>query len=178
MYDDITKSQAFVLFCQGVSFRKIAEVLSTHPGCEKITHSTIKSWSEVPDGNGRTWEDRKTECLALTDKIEKNVIVRNRAEILKETDTVLNSILDEIRGKNLEFKTKDAAIYAFKALAEWSEKIKDKEKRISIEDQVTMLLDAMNEIPEVAEALSKHWTEINEKFQKLAREMLKKKRDE
>ena len=176
MYDDIAKSQAFLLFCNGVSFRRIAEILSTHPGCDSITHSTVKKWSETPDKNSLTWTERKAEYSAVVAKSEKDIVIRNRADMLNETDNILNSILTELKEKKLEFKTKDAAVYAFKALAEWSEKIKDKEKRISIEDQVTLLLDAMNEIPEVAEVLSKHWTEINTKFQQLAREMLKKKR--
>lgn len=178
MYSDITKSQAFLLYCNGVSFRQIAETLKTHPGCESITHSTVKKWSETPDDKGLTWADRKSEYMAVVAKTEKDIVIRTRTDVLIETDKILNSILTEIGGESLEFKTKDAAIYAFRSLADWSEKIRDKDKRISMEDQVTLIFDAMREIPAVAKVLEENWTQINVIWQKKAKELLLKKRHE
>ncbi len=175
MYDGNTKSQAFLLFCQGHSFRRIAEILRVHPGCETLTHGTVKSWAETPDEAGHTWSERRREYAALARAGEATAVARTQQEIIAETSAILDEILGEIRDGGLEFKTKDAAVYAFKALAEWQERVLDKGRRISIEDQVSLMLEAMYEIGEVAEVLSKHEKAIMAAFQEKAAAVIKEK---
>jgi transposase len=174
-YNDITKSNAYLLYAQGHSFRAIADMLRTHPGCERLTHNTIKSWAETKDENGLSWDDRKKEVTALMRKSESAVVVKTQQEIMETARTVLSGVIEEISTGGLKFKTKDAAIYGFKALAEWLERVVDKEKRISIEEQVEILWESMHEIPEVSEVLSKHEKALMDKWQSKALARLKKK---
>lgn len=174
-YDDITKSNAYLLFAQGRSFRAIADMLRTHPGCEKLTHNTVKQWAETPDENGLTWGDRKKDVTAFIRKNETAAVIKTQQEVLNTAHKVLSDLIEEISTGDLEFKTKDAAIYAFKALAEWQERIIDKEKRISVEEQVEILFESMHEIPEVSGVLSKHEKAIMDKWQNKALARLKKK---
>lgn len=176
MYSDLTKAEAFTLYCSGLSFRKIADILKNHPGCEKITHSTVKKWSETPNLKGATWDDRK---LALQEQIEQNqndLIVKQKVDVVKETDGIIADIIADLQAGELKFKTKDAAVYALKTIAEYNKKLKDETKRVNIEDQVTLLLEAMNDIPEVGEVLSKHWNDVYNIFQKKAKALEKDKR--
>lgn len=174
-YNDITKSNAYLLYAQGHSFRAIADMLRTHPGCEKLTHNTIKSWAETADENGLTWDDRKKEVSALMRRKEDEVVAKTQAELLELSQKVLTDVLDEILNGALKFKTKDAAIYAYKTLAEWQGKVIEKGKQITIEDQVEILFDAMYEIPEVAAVLSKHEKAIMEAWKVKAMARLKKR---
>lgn len=174
-YNDITKSNAYLLYVQGHSFRAIADMLRTHPGCEKLTHNTVKSWAESQDENGLTWDDRKKEITVLMRKKESDVAVKTQTELLESSQKALSMMMDDILSSALEFKTKDAAVYAYKALAEWQERVVDKGKQIKIEDQVEILFDAMNEIPEVAAVLSKHEKAIMEAWKVKAMARLKKR---
>lgn len=175
MYNDIIKSNAYLLYAQGHSFRAIAEMLRTHPGCEKLTHNTIKSWAETPDENGLTWDDRKKEIAALMRKNEKDIVVKTQAELLESSQKALSAIMDDILYSSLDFKTKDAAVYAFKALAEWQGKVIADGKQITIEDQVEILFDAMYDIPEAAFVLSKHKKAIMDAWKLKALARLKKR---
>jgi hypothetical protein len=139
-----------------------------HPGCDTLTHGTVKSWAETPDEAGHTWSERRREYAALARAGEATAVARTQQEIIAETSAILDDVLAEIRTSGLEFKTKAEAMYAFKALKEWQDKAIDKEKQITIEDQVTLMLEAMYEIPEVSEVLSKHEKAINKLFQEKA----------
>jgi hypothetical protein len=175
-YNDITKSKAYMLYAQGYSFRQIADMLKTHPGCEKLTHNTVKSWALEKDDNGFTWEDRKKEVTALIQKNESNIVVKTKAELLESSQKVLASVMDEILSGSLEFKTKDAAMYAFKALAEWQGKVVAEGKQVTIEEQVEILIESMHEIPEVSAVLLKHEKAIMEIWKAKAMDKLKEKR--
>jgi hypothetical protein len=177
-YSDLDKSQAFILFASGSSYRKIADIMRTHPGCEKITHTTIRDWAETPDTSGKTWEDRKRETDALVKESETSAVVRQSRDIIQEIDSIIGDIVTDIKGKGLEFKTQDAAVYALKTLLEYQDKIKDKRKRVSIEDQVRCLIDAMHEIPEVKEVIQKNWKDIYARFEAKARELMARKQHE
>lgn len=176
MYDNFVKSEAFVFFCQGLSLRKIADILREKPGCEKITHGTVKKWAETPDPGGRTWEERKREYLAIVETTERESVVRQHKNILEETEGIIEDVIEEIKKGKLSFKTKDAAIYALRSLVDWRERVTDKEKRVKIEDQVQLFIEAMHEIPEVSDVLSKHRDEIYRRFQKKALEMARSRR--
>jgi transposase len=175
-YNDVIKSNAFVLFSQGYSYRAIAEMMRTNPGCEKLTHGTVKSWAETPDEKGHTWNERKQEVIALMRKKESDIAVKSQAELLESSQKALTTIMDEILSGALEFKTKDAAVYAFKALAEWQGRVIAEGKQITIEEQVEILFESMYEIPEVASVLSSHEKRIMESWKVKALERLKKKR--
>ncbi len=175
MYSDIVKSEAFILFCQGLSFRKIAEVLQSHPGCESLTHATIKKWAETPDMHGQTWSNRKSTVTRNIQVLEETSIARQHKDVLTRTEDIKDKILTDLEGNRLQFKTKAEAVYAFLAIEKWQKHIKDETKRITIEDQVSMLFDAMQEIPDVANALSKHWEDIYARFEAKAKQMLKDK---
>jgi len=175
-YSEITKSEAFMLYCQGISFRQIADILKTHPGCGSITHSTIKKWSEIPDIKGQTWEDRKSEYLAVVQQTEKGTVVKQHKDIITRTNDIKDNLLKDIEAGSLTFKTKDAAIYSFLAIQKYQDKVTDQKKRITIEEQVTLFIEAMNEIPAVSEVLSNHWDEINKRFQDKARALQSKKK--
>jgi len=165
-----------MLYAQGHSFRQIADMLKTHPGCEKLTHNTVKSWALEKDSNGSTWEDRKKEITALIHKNEREIVAKTKAELIEASQKVLSSVMDEILSGGLEFKTKDAAMYAFKALSEWQEKVIAVGKQITMEEQVEILFSAMYEIPEVAAVLSKHEKTIMEIWKAKAMDKLKEKR--
>ncbi|TAL31572.1 MAG: hypothetical protein EPN93_17405 [Spirochaetes bacterium] len=175
MYDAMTISQAFMLYCQGHSFRKIAEMLKSHPGCETLTHGTVKGWAEKKDETGLTWEDRRRDYTALMRAGEKQAVVRTQEQVIEETSSILNEIIDEIRSGDLEFKTKDAAVYALKALSEWQQKIVDKGKRVTVEEQMDILFEVMYEITEVSQVLLKHQEAILRKFQERTAERLREK---
>lgn len=175
MYSDIVKSEAFVLFCQGLSYRKIAEILQANPGCEKITHTTIKKWAETPDMQGKTWIDRRSTVMMQLQKIEEASVARQHKDVILRTEEIKDKILAELESDSLQFKTKAEAVYAFLAIEKWQKNIKDESKRITIEDQVSMLFDAMQEIPEVAQAIQRHWEDIYTRFQAKAKLMLKDK---
>ncbi len=176
MYNDMVKAEAFTYYSRGMSFRKIAEVLKNHPGCEKLTHSTIKKWSETPDFQGRLWEDRKRELDIQISESQDSMIVKKKVDVIAETDEIIAGIINDIKSGALEFKTKDAAIYSFKTIAAYNKQLKDENKRINIEDQVTLLIEAMNEVPEVGEVLSKHWGSVDKIFQQKALALAKDKR--
>ena len=175
MYSDVIKSEAFVLYCQGLSYRKIAEILQSNPGCESITHSTIRKWAETPDMQGQTWADRRSKVTQYLQKLEETSVVRQHKDVILRTEEIKDKILKELESDNLQFKTKAEAVYAFLAIEKWQKHIKDESKRITIEDQVSMLFDAMQEIPEVAKALTEHWEDIYARFQAKAKKMLKDK---
>ncbi|MEJ5361114.1 MAG: hypothetical protein WHV26_03540 [Spirochaetota bacterium] len=175
MYSDIIKSEAFVLYCQGLSYRKIAEILQANPGCETITHTTIKKWAETPDISGHTWIDRRNKVTSHLQKLEEASVVRQHKDVILRTEEIKDKILSELESNNLQFKTKAEAVYAFLAIEKWQKHIKDEHKRVTIEDQVSMLFDAMQEIPEVAQAIQKHWEDIYARFQAKAKKMLKDK---
>ena len=174
-YNDIIKSNAYMLYAQGYSFRQIADMLKNHPGCEKLTHTTVKSWSTEKNENGLTWEDRKKEITALIQSQETQVIIKTKQELIEESQKALSDIMSDIRSGALEFKTNDAAVYAFKALFEWQEKVVDKEKRITLEEQVSLIIESMHEIDEVSEVLKKHEKAIFEKWQEKALARIKNK---
>ena len=174
-YSDIDKSDAFVLFCSGHSFHRIAEIMRVRPNCASISPNTIKSWSEQPDDKGRTWIDRKSEVDALVEVNENTTAARIKTNLVGEIEAVQAKVLEEITDGSLKFKTKDAAIYSFKSLGEWCDKIKERNKRIGVENQVQIMFESMNEIPEVKEVLSKHWKPIMNIFEYKAREILKAK---
>jgi|GEM_PF-1821269 len=176
MYNDMVKAEAFTYYSRGISFRKIAEILKNHPDCETLTHSTIKKWSETPDFKGRLWEDRKRDLDLQIEEGQDSMIIKTKVDVIKETEEIMSDVIEDIKTGTLEFKTKDAAIYAFNAIAKYNKQLKDENKRINIEDQVTLLMDAMNEVPEVAEVLSKHWGDVDKIFQKKALGLAKDKR--
>ncbi|MCL2154057.1 MAG: hypothetical protein FWH53_00175 [Leptospirales bacterium] len=174
-YNDIIKSNAYMLYAQGYSFRQIADILKTHPGCEKLTHNTVKSWALEKDNNGLTWDDRKKEVTDLIQKKETETVIQTKRELIEATQKALSDIMTDILSGSLGFKTKDAAVYAFKTLFEWQDKVIDKEKRITIEEQVEIVFEAMHEIAEVSEVLLKHEKAIMAKWQEKALARIKKK---
>lgn len=177
MYSEIVKSEAFILWCQGISSRRIAEHLRERPDCEKISKSTIDGWASEPDARGRTWEDKKVEYMALVEVNQQGAIVKQHIDIIAETEKIKEDLLDKIKpGGGLIFKTRDAAIYAFLAVAKYQDHVKDKKKRITIEEQVTLFIEAMNEITEVKEVLSRHWPEIDRRFQEKAAALQREKK--
>ncbi|HOW82569.1 MAG TPA: hypothetical protein PK573_08420 [Spirochaetota bacterium] len=176
-YSDIVKNEAFLYYCQGIPSRKIAEILRNRPDCENISHSTIDTWAKEADQKGRTWDDRKAEYLAVVEKHQAGAVVRQHLDIIQETENLKETLLNDIKGR-LDFKTKDAAVYAFLAVAKYQDRIKDKRQRITIEEQVTLFIEAMNEIPTVRDVLSQYWQEIDHIFQAKANQLQReKKRD-
>jgi len=174
-YSEFIKSEAFMLYCQGISTRQIADIIKIRPGCDKISHSTIDSWAKSPDRTGLTWEDKKHEYLAIVEQTQKGVIVNQQKDIIQRTDEIKEKLLTEIDGENLSFKTKDAAIYSLLSILKYQDKIKDQKKRITVEEQVTLFIEAMSDIPEVNEVLSKYWDEIHKRFQEKARDLQRDK---
>jgi len=177
-YSDIVKNEAFLYYCQGIPSRQIAEILRNRPGCENISHSTIDAWAKEADQKGRTWDDRKAEYLAVVEKHQAGAVVRQHLDIIEETENMKKEILDDLRGGDLGFKTKDAAYYSFLAIAKYQDRIKDQKKRITIEEQVALFLAAMNEIPAVHDVIEQYWPEIDTIFQAKANQLQReKKRD-
>ncbi|MBN2435595.1 MAG: hypothetical protein JXK07_10060 [Spirochaetes bacterium] len=165
MYSDTVKSEAFLLFCQGHSFSRIAEILSsTRTGCEKIKHSTVSKWSQTPDFSGKTWTDRKREYQQLQNEAEGQAVATRHKSILDATENMITGVISDIESNSLEFKTKDAAIYAYRTLADFREKIKDKEKTVAIEDQVSLLLESFKEDEVIGPLLSERWDSIYRTF--------------
>ncbi len=173
MYSDLDKSEAFLLFCNGFSYRKIAEILSSRLGCESISHSTIKNWAETPDSSGTTWEERKNDYHIIVRDCEKNSVIKQKIDIMEKTDNIIEKVLKEM--EDLKFKTLDSGIYAFTKIYEFQQKIKDRTKRIAIEEQVRLLIDSMNENAEVKAVLEKHWCDIYKRFQEKAISLMKEK---
>lgn len=174
-YSDLDKSHAFILYSSGLSYRRLADIMRARPGCEKITHTTIRDWAETPDASGQTWDDRKREVNALVKAGEDASVVRIRRDIIEDTGSIIDDIVDELKSKKLEFKTRDAAVYALKTMLEYQDKVKDKRKRVSIEDQVRCLIDAMHEITEVHDVIERNWSDIYRRFEMKARELLARK---
>ncbi|HNX59298.1 MAG TPA: hypothetical protein PKK43_09365, partial [Spirochaetota bacterium] len=135
-------------------------------------------WAETPDESGRTWDDRKRETDVLVKESENTTIVRRNRDIIAEIDVLTDDIMTELKGKGLEFKTRDAAVYALKTLLEYQDKVKDKRKRVSIEDKVRCLLDAMYEIPEVKEVIQKNWSDIYGRFERKATDLMSRAKHE
>lgn len=168
-YSDNIKSKAFMLYAQGFSFAEIAARLKGEEGASKLTKGAIRRWAEKPDDLGRTWKDRKRDISLLVQESETEAAVRQRKELVKDSGNILSEIMDEIRSGSLEFKTKDAAIYAFKALADWQAKTLDKDSKagdMGALGVIQTMLEIFAEVPDVRAAVQLHWPHIEREIKK------------
>ncbi len=158
-YSDSVKIRAYSMFLQGDSFEAIAKALSQELE-KRVSPTTIKNWASKEDSQGKTWHDFRTETRAVATR-NVEIAEQSRIESMASKTRTLQDKVYEGLLEDFSIKSPEGAIYAFKALGEFELKL-NKEIRGDKSTVVIIqtMLDLFCEIPEVGNAVNKHFSKI------------------
>lgn len=164
-YSPIIQLEAENLFLRGMNLNQIVETLKKkYP---KINYATVTKWATKPDKSGKTWEDRKMEIIASARQISHNS-AKNRYAIMKEKALIIQEGLEKtLLSKNLEVKSPEGAIYAWKTLNDFIINIEQKYEYTKTPKEIVMeFLEILNSIPQIKEVLKKHWNLVEDELRR------------
>lgn len=153
------KIEAENLYHKGYNINQITEILKKkYP---KLSHTTVLKWSQEKDENGKVWEDYKKDILVQARQISHQSIA-NRYGAMKEKAEIIKEGLEKtLLSGNLEIKSIEGAIYAWKGLSEFIILIEEKyEKKRTPKEIVLEFLDILNTVPEIQITLKKYWPKV------------------
>lgn len=161
MYSNSIKNKAYALYLQGSNAEQISKALEDYTD-KKIAPNTIRGWIEKEDSNGETWDDQKTKIEYQVRQRIENEATTEKQQVRTRVSTLSKALFDNlVNEKAPEVKSFEGAIYAFKALSEMSINLEDEDnERWSPVNAAHIILEELNNIPEVRKMLKKHWKKI------------------
>lgn len=163
-YSDSIKLEAENLWYKGHTIAEIQKALSKKkPG---IQYSTIQKWVYTKNKKtNKNWDDYKQEIINSSREIVKNqnqnryIALKQKAEILQD------NLYKQLTETNLEVKSYEGGTYAFKTISEFVLLIEDKyEGKKTVKEVIAILIDTLNQVPEVRDAIYKNSNEIEKKL--------------
>jgi hypothetical protein len=164
-YTPNIKLEAENLYLRGHNLNQITEQLKKkHP---KITHTTISKWATKKDKSGKTWDDYKNEIITTARQISHQT-AKNRYAVIKEKALIIQEGLERtLLSGNLEIKSPENAIYAWKGLNEFILMIEDKyESKKTPKEIVVEFLDVLNSVPQIMNPIKKHWNLVEDELKR------------
>jgi len=170
-YSPLIQLEVENLYLRGNNANQIVEILKKkYP---KLKHPTINKWATKPDKWGKTWEDRRKEIISTAREISHNS-AKNRYAVMKEKALIIQEGLEKtLLSKNLEVKSPEGAIYAWKTLNDFILNIEEKyESKKSPKEIVLEFLDILNTVPQIKDTLRKHWNLVEDELKRKINEGL------
>ncbi len=162
-YKDTVKLRAYTLFLQGMNYEQIAAKLKDYFNLKTLRGQTIKTWAETTDEDGYSWDDHRSRVRSSMKETTETAYRNRYSEIRIKAETIqealYNQMIDE--DKNLQVKSFEGAVYAYKTIAEFALNLSEMENnRQHPLIVVQTMLEVFQEIPAVRKAIKDNWKQI------------------
>jgi hypothetical protein len=164
-YNDSIKLEAENLFHRGHNLNQIVEILKKkHP---KISYTTVEKWANTQDKKGKIWEDYKKEIIVQAREISHKSLANKYAEMKQKAEIIKEGLEQTLLSGNLQIKSIEGAIYAWKGLSEFIILIEEKyESKRTPKEIVLEFLDILNSVPQIKDVLKKHWNLVEDELKR------------
>ena len=166
-HSQTVKLQAYTLFLQGNTYESIADDLKENFSLQSLSPTTVRNWAESEDGQGETWHDHRRKVMNMCRHHVEVQTAGKAAAIRQKAETIQEALYDQITGEKAPKATSlEGATYAFKTISEFVLSLEKASENMAPLAIVQSILEIFRDIPEVNQAIEKHWPVIRDEIKK------------
>lgn len=156
-YNDGVKLTAYTFYLQGLAFEEVARKTRAVHKLKSLKGQTVESWAD--DGG---WEKMREGVRTQVRKYHEEEATSLLSQLSVKSETIMATLYEQLTEKAApKISSYEGAVYAFRAMADLLLSL-DKKRGETIQPIMVVhtLLEVFQEIPQIREAIKKHWPKI------------------